>query len=1239
MNRRFYVALLAIVLAGSELWADLRVIDTGSNYTRLEYRAIEGETDNSGGTFLVGVPAQGDVRLELIEAEGVDGRPLTTAGRPLAAIERIGIARRQRVAELSFFSPIELGYEESVCSRAVVELRFESAVNRDGRESSAESYYRQILVNYDQARNWRLPREPGMAAKRVQSEGTWLRVNVREEGMHRITGEELEQAGIDLGEIDPQTLRLFYGGGRALSLRSIQQPQPMGEMGLVVEDGGDGRFDIEDYLLFYGEPLERWEYDSRTESYEWVQNLYAHENVYWLGFGGGVSGLRTTVRSGALSASEPERPTSHRVRVHSEDEQFILNQTFGIKSGYSWYGEDFSSNALRARNFRFVVRDPIDEPVVIRTGFIGINGNRSSFSVRWNDREVGEISFDSNTYITRELQAENGPVEGLNELGLFHAGDPTRFDWYELEYSRGFSAERGLLTFFSPLFDQVAEYQLPGFTEGEPRVFEVSDRLVEIRDFEYDAASGRVVFQDDAGATPGQYIVGGASTWKRPLKIAVDTPSNLVSEVAGADYLVIYHADFANAAERLARWRGQDERFGARINARAIDIQDIYDEFSGGLLDPAALRNFLAYAESNWQPAPFYVALMGDGSYDYKNNSRTSRGNWIPPYQDGDSTYDEWYVRVVGNDELPDMAIGRLPVQTAAVAEQLVDKIIKYDREPEVGPWQSRVLIVSDDLSNPDRPQDVEGYFISDSEIMSNRYMPEDLDLDKLYLAQFPLEGRAKPRARDEFIRRFNEGALILTYLGHGNPDVLAHEQIFRVSRDLGEISNGRRLPLFYTAASQVGVFDDPVKTSMPEELLNLPNGGVIGMISATRVGFHLSNVVLAEAFHGQMYRSGRLHVPVGLALMEAKQIARGVTSPGDRVALRNMQRYSLFGDPLQRLAVPRYRVDIDVEGPLSALGLVEVRGRILDEAGNTADNYNGFTWLQAFDSAEQSLLDGFRYQQVGTHLFRGRYVVKDGRFSAVFRVPKDITYGGEDGRFSAYAWSEDLPAAFGALEGIVLSGTAPSVEVDTEGPQISIGFKGQSGFRSGDKVTGQPVLYASISDPSGINITGETGHEIELVVDEQVFKVTDFFSVLEGDYREGVVEFPLEGVEPGEHTIRLKAWDSFNNSARSEATFALAEGDDSAIKAPLFYPNPLRDENGHFTYVLAVRAVSARIQVFSLSGRLVDEVEGSIEEGFNQILWQKPANLANGTYLYKIEIEREDGGVVERMAALQITH
>ena len=126
-----------------------------------------------------------------------------------------------------------------------------------------------------------------------------------------------------------------------------------------------------------------------------------------------------------------------------------------------------------------------------------------------------------------------------------------------------------------------------------------------------------------------------------------------------------------------------------------------------------------------------------------------------------------------------------------------------------------------------------------------------------------------------------------------------------------------------------------------------------------------------------------------------------------DLVGIRNMRRYSIFGDPLQRLAQPRYEIGLEIDGPLSALGVVDVRGQVLDETGTAADNYNGYVWLQAFDSAELSVLDGLRYRQTGAYLFRGRYEVVNGRFSGQFRVPKDISYGGIDGRISAYAWSK----------------------------------------------------------------------------------------------------------------------------------------------------------------------------------------------------------------------------------------
>ena len=110
-------------------------------------------------------------------------------------------------------------------------------------------------------------------------------------------------------------------------------------------------------------------------------------------------------------------------------------------------------------------------------------------------------------------------------MGIFHSGNPSRFDWYEVEYSRGFVAERGELLFSYPLTG-TTQFRLAGFADEQPRVFEVSAGLAEVVDFAYDAQDGTVIFQDQPGDTPRQYLVGGPATWKRPVRIELDLPGD-----------------------------------------------------------------------------------------------------------------------------------------------------------------------------------------------------------------------------------------------------------------------------------------------------------------------------------------------------------------------------------------------------------------------------------------------------------------------------------------------------------------------------------------------------------------------------------------------------------------------------------------------------------------------------------------------------------------------------------------
>ena len=181
-----------------------------------------------------------------------------------------------------------------------------------------------------------------------------------------------------------------------------------------------------------------------------------------------------------------------------------------------------------------------------------------------------------------------------------------------------------------------------------------------------------------------------------------------------------------------------------------------------------------------------------------------------------------------------------------------------------------------------------------------------------------------------------------------------------------------------------------------------------------------------------------------------------------------------------------------------------------------------------------------------------------------------------------------------------------------------------------------EALLQVLISDPSGINVTGETGHEIELEIDNQVFQVTESFIVEGLGYGRGKIEFRLPSLEPGEHSIRLKAGDTYNNSGTLEVMVKVTETRAGALANVLFVPNPMAEE-GHFTYILKSRATSVDIKIFTLTGRLVDEVSGTTDVGFNQVVWRPRQKLAAGTFLYQIRTELEDGNSLAKSAALQI--
>jgi len=109
------------------------------------------------------------------------------------------------------------------------------------------------------------------------------------------------------------------------------------------------------------------------------------------------------------------------------------------------------------------------------------------------------------------------------------------------------------------------------------------------------------------------------------------------------------------------------------------------------LTDPLAIRRFLRHTFRSWpRPAPVYALLLGDGTYDFLDNSGSHSVNYVPPYiaPEDNSAADENYVyfgdkQVLNSagdqaaNPFPDMLIGRWPVKNAAQIQAVTAKITR----------------------------------------------------------------------------------------------------------------------------------------------------------------------------------------------------------------------------------------------------------------------------------------------------------------------------------------------------------------------------------------------------------------------------------------------------------------------------------------------------------------------------------------------------------------------------------
>jgi len=1127
-----------------------------------------------------------------------------------------------------------------------------------------DPFYDGLLANSAVAQKFR-PARPitKFGSLSTAAAGPLYKINVRSEGLYRITGQFLASKGINLADIDPATLQMFNNGGREVP-RDLALPRPQGleEIRIWVESGNDGRFDASDYILFYGQGVDGFEYDKNTGQSSHYLHHYAFDNVYWLTWG---------AAAGKRIAPRPAAPSSGVPVVTDFREQYYLEQELRplYESGLNFYGWLFTNDAVsRTRTYRFNLTEAIAGGTAqFRFALLGWSESTNHhFDIKLNDAPLHTVDFFGRSRLRLFNAAKvGGLVAGENKLEINYTPSTVigqaYIDYFEVAYDRALKAANNTLGFNGRTGGGLHAYQVQD--ANGLWFFDVSDyrNVTRLDPATIQSSGSQAIFADSAGAVvPRRYLAASPSATEIT-NLQADAVSNWRAPEHSADLVIITHEDFYSEALRVKSLHENLLTDDPR-RTEVIKIQDLFDEFSGGLYDPAAIRDFLKYALDSWQKAPEYVLLFGDGDHDPKNILDNSDKNWIPTYQTPDfneidnRTTDHWFVYIASrdslssNDTVMDMAIGRIPVRSAQQAKEYVDKLVAYvdPNQTAYGQWRNTLLFVADDDIVKGFVRIDERIHTVDTEDLANNYTPQEFDIRKLYLTEYPgvqsasISGIRKPSATEALLREINTGALMVNYVGHGAPLIWSDERVLNFTTDFEKIQNGARYSFWVAATCDFGRFDNPKEQSFGEEIILTPGRGAIATLTSPRLVYAQPNATFNKQYYRALFSgTSEFTVPIGLALVQAR--ARTSFTLND-------EKFHILGDPTMRLAMPRHTALVTSVEPdtLKALSVMTVRGAIQKSGAPWAD-FTGEIDVEALDSrrlvryqsAANTTID---YRLPGNAVFRGKAPVSGGQFTAQFFVPKDITYGGSFGRINLYfsgAGSDGAKAdGNGYRDNLPVGGTALNFS-DQAGPEISIGFAGEEDFSPGGVVGLNPVLKAIVFDSlSGVNITGEIGHKITLAIDgdtENKTDLTELFNYDTGSFKRGTIFYPLEGLSEGRHTVLLKAWDNFNNSSTASVEFTVLPKDQLTLSEVLNYPNPFRNETT-FTFVSTLEA-EVRVKIFTLSGRLIRTLDPFIARpGFNMIPWNGEDGdgdtLANGVYLYKlIAASGNDGGALRAEA------
>ena len=1088
----------------------------------------------------------------------------------------------------------------------------------------------------------------------VLSKGNWVKIQIEQDGIYKLTYSELKKMGFD----DPSKVSVYGYGGWPLE-EDFTKPyvDDLPAVPVLRKD---------DYILFYGRGTTKWEAQIRNENFTHTNNPYSVYGYYFLTDGAEVK---------VPEQIKYDKTTSERIETFDD---YLLHEKELVSinlSGRRLF-EKLSQSTQTFNDFgNPETLGIVEGEIYVDCKFVPLTTTSEAqgeitLSFAGNKLYNGNTSLQSGTYtkgkdmeLAQKYEYKAGDHLSV-KLEYKKSQQPSTdgyVDYIRLNVKRQLKTYNEPYTFFRSFKSRnhISRFVIEG-ANSACMVMDITD-----------PANCKIIETELTGSTMS-FTIPESNSLREFVLIRTDRTDFPVPVSKGAvecrnlhgwsnkDMIIISPSTLRKEAERLKE--AHETQDGLRVEV--VTPEEIYNEFSSGTPDATAYRRFMKMLydkAASKEDRPKYLLLFGDGAYDnrfvtesWSKMSDKERENFLLTFQSENSLDEKSYVtddyfgflddasNEKSVESCPvDIGIGRFPIRSVSDARKMVNKVIRYMNNEELGIWKSETCFVADDGGNADKDKNMH-MEQADAAAKTVERQASDILAGRLFFDNYVKDfSSSNPyeAVTSQMNKKLREGLSLINYTGHGNTTSWSDEKV--LTQQIIDKFSYSKLPLWITATCDFCRFDALATSAGESIFLNEKSGG-IALYTTVRVAYADTNEIINRHFLESLFtQDANGQYPVlGDVVKETK---RKHTGP------RNLN-FTFIGDPAIKLNLPTYKIristingkDVALDTPnFRAYDEVVVEGEILSQDNLSVDNFNGKLDVKVMDSKISITTrnnfrneSAFKYEDYKNLVYKGSTQVQNGKFSFSFYVPGNISYSGKTGKMILYASdSEQKIEAKGNFTNYKVQGTSDDPLDDHEGPEIVKLYLNDSTFVSGDKVNTTPFFYARLWDQTGVDITeGGVGHDVMLMIDNKPFtsyNLNSYYDNIFGRKGEGEVRFGIPQLSAGMHEAVFKVWDVMGNPTTYTFRFEVDESLKPFITNIVATPTPAKGNvEFYLTHNRPESQMKVGIMVYDIAGRLhwKHEETGSSELFKDYVIdWDLRNNSGShvrpGVYIYRAAI------------------